>query len=532
MPKTISKYPRLEYLVSDDSIPNSEPTPNNKVPASMFDSDLTQSGSLSRGIIVGSNQDFALESGLNFELRGQLTNDISLDAVLTDQNIPIQPDGTTQSIREFDKVLIRLKSNRMALDMGDIDVSLNKSKFATFNRRLQGAAGHYNRNKGSVNAVLSSVRGTYATQKFQGQDGVQGPYRLKGKNGEEFTGILAGTERVYLNGIFVKRGEEYEYIIDYGLGEITFTNNIFIKDETRIYVEYEYINQDFNRTLIATEMNERFIDDKLTLGVSLIRQVAGDDLLSQQTLTESDIQILKLAGDDEDKAIISGVIETQNSDEINIKYARIDTTLNGIKFTIFKNIPKSSESTLVVRFSSVGEGNRSYKRIGDRVTGLLYEWVGPRNGGYEPFRKLPATQKHQMYAVNSKFKIIDNIYLSNEISLSDFDRNRFSSAYNGDNTDVAFFTNVEAKEMEIGVGSFDVSYTRRQSGKNFEVFERTRDVEFDRKWNVEQLSVSGEKLDEFNTRFNFLERSNVKAGIGNCDFLALKVSAKMPISPY
>ena len=30
----------------------------------------------------------------------------------------------------------------------------------------------------------------------------------------------------------------------------------------------------------------------------------------------------------------------------------------------------------------------------------------------------------------------------------------------------------------------------------------------------------------------FLERSNVKVGIGNCDFLALKVSAKMPISPY
>ena len=81
MPKTISKYPRLEYLVSDDSIPNNEPTPNNKVPASMFDSDLTQSGSLSRGIIVGSNQDFALESGLNFELRGQLTNDISLGIV-------------------------------------------------------------------------------------------------------------------------------------------------------------------------------------------------------------------------------------------------------------------------------------------------------------------------------------------------------------------------------------------------------------------------------------------------------------------
>ena len=143
---------------------------------------------------------------------------------------------------------------------------------------------------------------------------------------------------------------------------------------------------------------------------------------------------------------------------------------------------------------------------------------------------LTSLKNNQTFSWEDTYRSI--VKLSNEISLSDFDRNRFSGADNGDNTDIAFFTNVEAKEIELGVGSFDVSYTRRQSGKNFEVFERTRDVEFDRKWNVEQLSVSGEKLDEFNTRFNFLERSNVKVGIGNCDFLALKVSAKMPISPY
>lgn len=256
LPKNISINKRLELITDTVEEQNLR---GNIESRSSFDSELTQSGSLSRGIIVGSNQDFALESGLNFELSGQLTNDITLDAVLTDQSIPIQPDGTTQSIREFDKVLIRLQSQNTSLEMGDVDVSLQQSTFAKLNRRLQGASGSYNSEEGSISAAVSSIRGTFLTQQFMGEDGVQGPYRLRGKNGEEFIIVLAGTERVYLNGIQVQRGEESEYIIDYGLGEVTFTNNVFIKDETRIFVEYEYIDQDFNRTLVAAEAQDSFL---------------------------------------------------------------------------------------------------------------------------------------------------------------------------------------------------------------------------------------------------------------------------------
>jgi len=517
LPKKISLNPKIEYTNSD-SISGIYGTTTSIDQRNNFDSDLTQSGSLSRGIIVGSNQDFALESGLQFELNGQLTDDIQLDAVLTDQSIPIQPDGTTQSIREFDKVLIRLRSENNSLEMGDVDVSLDQSTFAKLNRRLQGATATYQNNTSSIDAALSSVRGTFLTQQFSGSDGVQGPYRLKGKNGEEFVIILAATERVYINGIEVQRGEENEYIIDYGLGEITFTEKVFIKDETRIYVEYEYIDQDFTRTLIAAEVQDTFLDDRFKLGVSVIRQADGDELLSQQTLSENDISLLAQVGDDLNQAIVSGVIIDADGDEFNVRYALVDTTLNGELISIYKNIPESVNSNLIVRFSNVGEGNGSYQRVGNVINGLLYEWIGAGKGSYEPFRRLPAPQKQQMIAFNSEFNISNNISWSGEFALSDFDRNRFSSIGNDDNKDVAFETTINARELEVGTADLELSYYRRQSGNNFEFFERTREIEFDRKWNLTASDISGEKLDELRSEIKFSEQSKLKSGIGKLSF--------------
>lgn len=513
-------FPKIISLNSRISISDTNITDQNNLNRSNstmdlnFDSDLQQTGSLSRGIIIGSNQDFALESGLNFELSGNLTDDLRLDAVLTDRSIPIQPDGISQSIREFDKVLIRLQSEKTSLEMGDVDIALQQSTFARLNRRLQGAIGTYNSEKGAVNTAFSTLRGTFLTQRFDGEDGVQGPYRLRGKNGEEFIIILAGTERVYINGNKVKRGENNEYIINYGVGEITFTDQIFIKDETRIYVEYEYIDQDFNRTLIATEAKDNFFDDRIKLGVTVIRQADGDDLLSQQVLTQEEIQLLKQVGDNLDQAIVSGVISNSNDSENNVRYAQIDTTYNGQTYSIFKNIPNSNSSNLVVRFSKVGLGNGSYERISDTINGLLFNWVGPDNGSYEPFRQLPAPQKHQMIALNTRYSMTDKIFWSGEFSISDFDKNRFSNKDNVDNSDVAMQASVSMKELDVGVADVDILINRRQSGDNFQFFERTREVEFDRKWNINEFDTSGELLNEVHTKLNFSDHSNLSVGFG------------------
>ena len=478
-------------------------------------SELQQRGSLSRGIIVGTNQDFALESGLDFELSGKLTDDVTISAVLTDKSIPIQPDGTTQNLKEFDKVFIQVQAPNTTIEMGDVDISMEKSTFAKLNRRLQGAAGYNTSNYTNLSAAASVVRGVFKSVNFQGLEGVQGPYRLTGNENEEFVIILAGTERVYINGQLVQRGEDGDYIIDYGLGEIYFTNNLLIKDETRIVVEYEYIDQNFNRTLVAAQGEGSLVNDRFTIGATVIRQADGNNLLSQQTLTESDIDILRQAGDDRNAARVSGAERIDPEEEnVNVLYAQVDTVVNGQTYTIFKNIPGSENAVFRVRFSNVGEFQGSYRRAGTSVNGLLFEWVGPNRGDYEPFRNLPAPIEQQMAAINTTFSLSDNIRLFGEWAVSDYDQNRFSALDDQDNVDHSYLGGVQIDSLKTGTGMFSLKAERRFSGSNFEFFERTRDVEFDRKWNLSSFEKSQETINEMVARYDFNSNSSINGEYG------------------
>lgn len=478
-------------------------------------SELQQRGSLSRGIIVGTNQDFALESGLDFELSGKLTDDVTISAVLTDKSIPIQPDGTTQNLKEFDKVFIQVQAPNTTIEMGDVDISMEKSTFAKLNRRLQGAAGYNTSNYTNLSAAASVVRGVFKSVNFQGLEGVQGPYRLTGNENEEFVIILAGTERVYINGQLVQRGEDGDYIIDYGLGEIYFTNNLLIKDETRIVVEYEYIDQNFNRTLVAAQGEGSLVNDRFTIGATVIRQADGNNLLSQQTLTESDIDILRQAGDDRNAARVSGAERIDPEEEnVNVLYAQVDTVVNGQTYTIFKNIPGSENAVFRVRFSNVGEFQGSYRRAGTSVNGLLFEWVGPNRGDYEPFRNLPAPIEQQMAAINTTFSLSDNIRLFGEWAVSDYDQNRFSALDDQDNVDHSYLGGVQIDSLKTGTGMFSLKAERRFSGSNFEFFERTRDVEFDRKWNLSSFEKSQETINEMVARYDFNSNLSINGEYG------------------
>ena len=461
------------------------------------DSDLSQSGSLTRGFTVGNRQDLSLDSGLRLDLSGNITDDISILASLTDRSTPIQPDGTTQTIREFDRVYIQLMAPFGELELGDVDIRYDQSRFARINRRVQGAVGAGSTPVGEFGAGASVTRGRFRTERFNGNEGVQGPYRLSGAENEPFIIVIAGSETVYIDGVQVNRGGENEYIIDYGLGEITFTNNLVVTDETRIIVEFQYITQNFTRTLFtARGEEENLLNGRLSVGASYIREADNKNPATQLNLTDDDIERLRNLGDDAEELFVSGADSVGFREDAGfLLYTKVDTTLDGEEFEIFQNIPGDPRGVFRVRFTNVGEGNGSYRRVGGAVNGILYEWAGPGQGRYEPIIRLQPPRSHQMLALQSEFRISNNVSVRGEWAVSELDRNRFSEVSGADNIGHALNGELIVSDLDTRFGRLRAGAEQTYIGEQFEFFDRPRVIEFDRRWNLQRQTENEEETE-------------------------------------
>lgn len=466
---------------------------------------LTRRGSITRGVIAGNNRDVSLESGLRMELSGPISDDLTVQAVLTDENTPIQPEGTTQQLSDFDRVYIQLDAPFGRARLGDVDLSLGQSEFAAFSRKIQGAAleGRFPSmglfSGGSIQAAGATTRGIFQSQDIQAIDGVQGPYRLRGNQGEEFLIVIAGSERVYLDGIELTRGESNDYVIDYATGELTFTPDRLITEERRITVDFEYTTSRFTRTLMMGEGQAGFWpteegEARAQIGVAYLRESDAASFGSELGLSEQDLDAIAAAGDGQ--VLVDGAVRVNfDPESAFVQYVRADTVFNGQTYPIYVPATAEADSVYRVTFTRVPSGTGQYIRSGQAINGILYEWVGPTGGEYVPFRLLSKPALRNLVDVRGSIEPVSGIELFGEWAGSTNDLNTLSDIDAGDDRGDAYLAGIRTRPIAINIagsswGEVSAVVRHQEQADTFVGFDRTRSVEFNRTWNLARSGTS------------------------------------------
>lgn len=459
---------------------------------------LNYSGSFARGISFGNNQDLVLNSSFNLQMNGTLPSGVEVRAAITDESIPLQPEGNTQQLREFDKIFVQLQKDQHQVTAGDYEIRRPDSYFMNYYKKLQGltysqSAEVFGKGKFFNSASIAVSRGKFARNQILQQEGNQGPYKLSGNEGERFIIVLAGTEKVWIDGILLNRGIEEDYVIDYNRGEVTFTNKRLITKDSRIVIEFEYSEQNFNRTLYA--ISSGYQSEKLKLNFNLFNEQDGKNTSGNQALTDQQKQILSEAGDNFLSSLFPSIDTLEDLNGTRVAYALLDSmTLCGIVDSILVYAPNERQGRYTARFTFVGQGNGNYILDDENVANeRIYKWVGPDpatcnpRGDYEPVIQLIAPKQQRMASLGVTFLPDKNTALSTEVAFSKKDLNRFSALNAGDDQGMAVFSSID-KTFRLSSGekqwSLNTNFQFEHKDAAFEPINPYRSQEFLRDWNL------------------------------------------------
>ena len=454
---------------------------------------LQSQGSISRGLSVGNNQDAVLSSDLNLQLAGNLGDNTTLSASINDNALPVQANGYTQQLREFDRVYLELENPSFGrLRAGDYNMESQNNYWLNFQKRISGAGLFTSVKVGDgqlpIQAQGGIARGKFARNRFQGQEGNQGPYRLRGANNENFIVIISGSERVYIDGILQKRGQQYDYVIDYNAGEITFTALQPITKDKRIVVEFQYTEQNYLRSVAYAQTG--YETEKWQTRVQFYSEQDSKNQQLTTEYTDAEKRTLAQVGDQLDQAVVPS-IEPASFSDAEVLY-RLTDSLGFDTVLVFST--DSTRQLYRASFSFVGENQGNYRLSRSTANGRVFTWVAPENGvsqgSYEPLRSLVAPNQLQVLTLSTTGQISENQKLQVDLATSNNDINLFSNAQKSNDVGTAGRLRYQAN-FPLKKGQLLSRVGLEFNEDRYVTLERVRPVEFARDWNL-PLNYNGQ----------------------------------------
>ena len=482
---------------------------------------LNYEGSITRGISFGNAQNLVVNSNFNLRFSGVVSDDIEISAAISDQNIPLQPEGNTQQLQDFDRVFIEIKKGNSKLIAGDFELARPQGYFQNYFKKLKGAYLSHTtefEKKGTLSAEggLAISRGKFARNVIIPLEGNQGPYRLSGNDGERFLIVLSGTEKVFIDGELMLRGLENDYTIDYNRAEVTFSQKRLITKDIRIIVEFEYADQNYQRSVFAAQSN--YETERGNVFLNIYSEQDSKTAGAAQDLTDEERLALQMAGDNLQLANVPGIDSIETFNEFIIAYKSISTTRNcdgtAIEYLAYTTNADSAQFT--ASFLNVGQGNGDYVQdFNTAANGRVYIYVPPdsitceRRGSYDPIKQLIAPNLLQMVSLGGNYDLTKKLNVYTETTISKNVLNRFSTV-EADMADDVGWANKSGIQFEQILGNKEKDWRLFSEAslefvqQDFKSLNPYRPAEFNREWNLTSNNTGLTSDTSFNQRSNEL----------------------------
>lgn len=444
---------------------------------------LRLSGNKTIGFSVGSGKDLGIDQSLKVTMTGTLAPDLEVRAYLTDDNLPVQPQGNTEELTHLDKVAVQVKSRHTETNLGDFSTGRTDSPFASFERELRGAAVSVDALGQHASLGGGIAKGRYRTVEFRGVDGMQGPYELLPARRFNSVIVLPGTEAVYLDGRRLRRGAENEYTIDYTRGTVSFTERITISRDSEIVVEFQSGEDGYRRSTVTGGYRLPLAGESAAFSAFYFREQDDPDRPVRGALGDEERGVLEGAGDDPSLAISSGISPVEDAEDAYV-LVEADTVPSHFEFV-------ETGGRFIVTFYEVDTGEGDY--VTDGFTGrgeVKFRYAGEGGGNYRVGRPLALPRRHEVISLALE-GTGGAFFAGAEGNVSLLDRNILSGIGDGDNRGGALGVRAGLRGLSLAGGELIAQAEYSSLEERYAAPDRSREPYFYRSWNLEDIPLSG-----------------------------------------
>jgi hypothetical protein len=444
---------------------------------------LRLSGSKTVGVNVGTGRDLGLDQSLRVTMVGKVAKDLEVNAFLSDDNLPVQPEGNTEELKYLDKVYVQVKAKHTEVQLGDFTSALSWSQFSAYRRELRGVSASLAARGETFFAGGGVAKGRFKTANITGREGVQGPYELLPPRRFNAVVILSGTERVYFNGRLLKRGGENDYTIDYNRGTVTFTERVSVTDDSEIVIDYEMSEDNYERSTVSGGWTSPRLAGALTLRAFFFQESDDTDKPVSGALTAEERSVLAEAGNDSSKAFTSGI-------------TKVDAGKGDYAFVGPDSLPGhyvyvGTGGDYALEFYEVGSGAGDYLVDGFTATGgIKYRYAGVGKGDFRIGRFLPLPERTRLFTLGAS-AAKGALFLDAEGDVSVHDRNLLSSIGDGDNAGSAMKVTGGLKDLVVPAARLTLSGELSTLDSRFASPDKARESYFYRDWGLEGIALTG-----------------------------------------